>query len=263
MSTGIEYDEAWSRRVETIYLTPDVVAQRAAALRALEPRAGERVFDVGSGPGLLAREIALAVGATGAVRGVDVSGSMVAMSQRRCADLPWVDLRVGDATALPCGDGEFDAAVSTQVYEYVQDLDAALGELARALRPGGRAVIIDTDWDSLVWSTDDLPRMRRVLAAFEAHCAHPHLASALAPRLRAAGFAVEHQSVFPLFNPRLHAGTYSHGLIDFVASFVSGKSDADGEETKVWAAELRRLGAEDRYFFSLNRYLFRVRKPVA
>ncbi|MCC7360325.1 MAG: methyltransferase domain-containing protein [Anaerolineales bacterium] len=262
MSTGIQYDEAWSWRVEAIYTTSDVVAQRQAVLSALEPCPGERVLDIGFGPGFLAREIAAAVGTGGAVHGIDTSESMLALSQRRCAGLPWVALRLGDAAQLPYPDGYFDAAVSTQVYEYVVDVTAALRELQRVLRPGGRAVVLDTDWDSIVWHAANQVRMDRVLAAFTEHCAHPYLARTLVPRLRQAGFTSSRSLVFPLFNPRYDADTYSHGIIDFIAAFVPGHRGVTEAEAQAWADELRQLGQNGDYFFSLNRYLFCVEKPA-
>ena len=60
---------------------------------------------------------------------------MLAMSQKRCADQPWAEFRAADAAHLPYPDQSFDAAVSTQVYEYVPDVPAALRELWRVLRP--------------------------------------------------------------------------------------------------------------------------------
>jgi arsenite methyltransferase len=67
MSGGLQFDEDTSRKVESIYLTPDVVAQRSGVLKALEPRKGERFLDIGSGPGLLAYDIATLVGRDGHV----------------------------------------------------------------------------------------------------------------------------------------------------------------------------------------------------
>jgi hypothetical protein len=49
MSTGLQFDEDAARRVEGMYMTPDVVAQRQAILQALSLRPGERVVDVGAG----------------------------------------------------------------------------------------------------------------------------------------------------------------------------------------------------------------------
>ena len=86
---------------------------------------------------------------------------MVALSRRRFADPPLrerTSILKADATRLPFEAGHFDAAVSTQVYEYVPDVDRALADLYRVLRPGGRALILDTDWDSLVWHSSDQAR---------------------------------------------------------------------------------------------------------
>jgi arsenite methyltransferase len=60
----------------------------------------------------------------------------------------------GDALAMPFPDASFDAAASTQVYEYVEDMAAALAEARRVLRPGGRLLVLDTDWDSIVPEAD-------------------------------------------------------------------------------------------------------------
>jgi ubiquinone/menaquinone biosynthesis C-methylase UbiE len=68
---------------------------------------------------------------------------MLAVARRHCkhtSDAAPVALVEGDATALPFVDGLFDAVVSTQVFEYVADVDAALAEVARVLRPGGPLV---------------------------------------------------------------------------------------------------------------------------
>ena len=52
--------------------------------------------------------------------------------------------------ALPFPDASLDFVVAIQVYEYVPDIDRALAECVRILRPGGRLAIVDTDWDTFV-----------------------------------------------------------------------------------------------------------------
>jgi arsenite methyltransferase len=257
------FDEETARKVEAVYLTPDVVAQRNATLEALQPAAGERVLDIGSGPGLLAYDMAATAGAEGRVCGIDTSQPMLAMSAKRCAGQPWAEFKQADATQLPYPDGSFDAAVSTQVYEYVEDIPAALAELYRVLRPGGRAVIVDTDYGSLVIYTEDKARMARVLAAWDEHFVHADLPRTLSHQLRDAGFAIRQRDVIPMFNPEYHANTYSHGLLGLMASFVAGRRGVTKEEAAAWMAEFADLGKQGRYFFSLNRYLFAAEKPGA
>jgi SAM-dependent methyltransferase len=163
--------------------------------------ARENVLDLGCGPGYLAAEIAERVGSSGSgsVLGVDPSRSMLAVAARRDGAAA-VQLVVGDGLGLPVTAGTFDAVTATQVYEYVPDMPAALAEVARVLRPGGRLLILDTDWDSLVWHSSDPARMRRVLTAWDEHLADPYLPRRLGRLLTDAGFAVTQRRVHPILN---------------------------------------------------------------
>ncbi|MEE9274356.1 MAG: methyltransferase domain-containing protein [bacterium] len=261
MNHSLRFDEKAARRVEAVYTTPDVAAQRAALLQALALRPGEDVLDIGSGPGFLAREMAEAVGASGRVEGIDASAPMISLAAGRCADSPNVSFREGDALRLPYPDAAFDAAVSSQVYEYVADIGGALAEMRRVLRPGGRALILDTDWGSLVWNAGDRERAARVLAAWDEHLADPRLPRTLSARLRAAGFEILRRETLPLFNPEWDPDTYSAGMVDLIVPFVIGRRGVTKEEAKAWSADLRATGERGEYFFSLNRYLFLARKP--
>jgi SAM-dependent methyltransferase len=75
----LEFDAEAARQVEAAYLTGDVVQQRREVLRLLALTAGEAVLDLGSGPGLLATDMAAAVGPTGQVCGIDISDSMLTL----------------------------------------------------------------------------------------------------------------------------------------------------------------------------------------
>ncbi len=254
--TELHFDDEAAKQLVAAYVTPDVVALREQFLRALGPRPGERVLDVGSGPGFLAAAIAEAVGSTGAVSGVDISEGLLAVARSHCAHQPWVEFRHAEATKLPFADRDFDAAISTQVLEFVRDVPAALAEIHRVLRPGGRVVVVDTDWDSIVWHSPDRERMNRILAAWEEHATDSYLPRTLARRLQSAGFRLESQQVIPIFNPTYDRNSFSNRIMDLIASFVIGRNGITREEAEAWAGELRQSGERGEYFFSLNRYLF-------
>ena len=114
-----------------------------AVLDAARLRAGDRVLDVGTGPGLLARRAARRVGATGRVVGIDPSPAAVRSASRRSS----VNLafEVGSAQQLPFADGSFDVVVSMLALHHVggADLGQAFREAYQVLAPGGRVVVAD------------------------------------------------------------------------------------------------------------------------
>ncbi len=175
MSPTIRYDEGPARRILALSETPEMRAQRRRVIELLEPQPGWRVLDVGCGPGQLAGELADVVSPDGRVYGADVSEDMLALAVQ-----PNVELVRMSGRALPFEDGSFDAAVATQVYEFVDEVPAALTELHRTLRPGAPVLILDTDWDSIVWHSSDTARMRRVLDGWRRRVANPHLPRTLA-----------------------------------------------------------------------------------
>ncbi len=258
----LSFDEATAKRIEASYLTADVSEQRRQVVKALRLRPGESVLDIGCGPGLLALELATAVGPCGTVTGTDISPSMLALAARRSTpvDSAPVNFRQAGVDALPCPDDSIDAAVSTQVLEYVEDIPGALSEMRRVLRPGGRALILDTDWDSLVWHSTDVPRMKRLLEAWDEHVADPYLPRTLGASLARAGFEVDRPWIIPLLNVGYDEATFSGGLIPTIAAFVTGRRGLTRQDVEEWARDVRGLGAQ--YFFSLNRYVFPARKPA-
>lgn len=118
------------------YLVPRFFAPWARRLVDLIGlRAGERVLDVGSGTGVVARA-ALRRGAR--VTGLDVNEAMLSAARRLG---PGIDWRHGDAGDLPFPDGAFDAVVCQQTLQFLSDPAPALREMRRVLGVGGRGAI--------------------------------------------------------------------------------------------------------------------------
>jgi arsenite methyltransferase len=261
---GMLYDSEAAARLERAYATTDVTVQREELRQSLRASAGESILDLGSGPGFLACELAQEVGASGRIVGVDISSDMNSIASKRVAASgfgDWVEILEGDATALAFADATFDAAVSTQVIEYLAEPDAALHQLARVLRPDGRLVIIDTDWDSLVWAATDRRRAARIAAAWNEHLPDPYLPRSLAPRLRAAGFEVREIRIVPILNTAYDATTFSYNIAALIAAFVPGHGGISEDEATEWLNDLAELQHQGRYFFSVNRYLFAASRP--
>lgn len=124
---------------------------KAAAVQWSRARPGDTVLDICCGSGDVALRLAAVVGPTGRVTGLDFALEQLAVAARREAPLfesePGGRARVnwteGDATALPFEDASFDAATCGYGLRNVVDQRRCLAELARVLRPSGRAVLLD------------------------------------------------------------------------------------------------------------------------
>jgi ubiquinone/menaquinone biosynthesis C-methylase UbiE len=119
---------------------------KQAIREMLDIQSGATVLDVGCGTGDDAREMAARVAPGGQVIGVDVSGVLVAESQRRTSDsnLPIQFLR-GDVRKLNFPDAAFDRVRTDRVLIFVPEVEIAVAEMVRVLRPGGRLVVSELD----------------------------------------------------------------------------------------------------------------------
>jgi len=106
--------------------------------------AGQKVLDVACGTGVLAGVASHCVGATGRVVGLDCNDGMLAVARRRAPQIEW---RQGRAEALPFASDSFDAVMSQFGLMFFDDRRAAIREMSRVLRPGGRLVL--AVWDTL------------------------------------------------------------------------------------------------------------------
>ncbi len=173
----------------------DLRWRRLAAAAAVRP--GDRVLDAACGTG----DLALADRRAGAARvtGLDFSQRMLERARKKAPALEWVE---GDLLALPFAEGAFDAATVGFGVRNVADLEGALGELRRVLRPGGRLAILEITRPRgalrpffSLWFERIVPMLGRLLPGGAAYAYLPAsvarfpAAEELARRMRRAGFA--------------------------------------------------------------------------
>ena len=247
------YDKTLTQRQLQIAQTPDMVAQRALVLSMLDLNPGEHVLELGSGNGVMAQEMAERLGPSSRITGVDASDVMVAMARNLC---PSGDFVEGDASAPGVPNESVDAAVAMQVLCYLPDLDKTLKNLHRALKPGGRAVLLDTDWGSLIWNARDEALMARAVARITAGYANAHTPRILSSKLQSAGFRIVERRVHPVVAWRKDSEAFAEQVAGHVVESLAG--DWTAEDAARWRADLDAMDAAGTYLFSLNRYVFRV-----
>ncbi|MFJ6695033.1 class I SAM-dependent methyltransferase [Streptomyces sp. NPDC091272] len=128
-------------------------AENSAAYLLPHLRAGQRVLDVGCGPGTITADLAELVGPEGHVTGGDHAAGILDRARRTAAErgLRNVEFTTADVHALAYPDDSFDVVHAHQVLQHVGDPVAALREMRRVCRPGGIVAARDSDYAAMAW----------------------------------------------------------------------------------------------------------------
>jgi arsenite methyltransferase len=251
------YDEGLARQQEELAATADMVAQRKAMLGLLNLKTGDRVLDVGSGNGIFVRDMLEVVGPDGHACGIDISEIMVGLAQNICHEAAFIK---SDATDLPVDDSSYDVLTTSQLLCFVGDIPGALREFYRVLKPGGRMLILDTDWGSIIWNCRNQALMTRAIDLFTSPLDNRHTPRKLSMQITEAGFELIDRPSFSVINWKRDPDSYSEQCVGFVRQMMESSPDFTQEDWESWDSDLQETDAAGEYLFSLNRFLFAARK---
>ena len=125
-----------------------------------------RVLEVGCGPGFVTERLLKLVG-NGSVTAIDNDPEMVTLARGRAEGRERVEVLEGSAHALEFADATFQAATARLVLQHLPDPEAAVAELHRVLRPGGRLFVTDVDGGWQLVLHPEPPHLEEVAAAFD------------------------------------------------------------------------------------------------
>ncbi len=244
------------RMMESRGRTPTQVRVRRRFLRFCRIEPGWRVLEVGSGSGVVTRDLAAFVGARGHVTGVDKSRVLTQAARRNAREAGLarrVDFRLADAAALPFRAGRFDCALAVTVLLHVARPHAMLRELVRVTRPGGVVGLQDQDFGTQVLDHPDRALTRLILDGVTARMyPEPHSGRTLVRRLVELG----------LERVRLLADVYqvrsldpfTHGLLERRARLARQFGLIGAGRAARWLAAIERADAAGHFVFTFNYY---------
>ena len=144
----------------------DQLQVNSALMDMLAPAPGDHILEAGCGTGLLCRSMAAAVLPGGKITGLDISPELLGFAQdnaqrARLADrIQW---SAGRAEALPFPDRSFDGVLAARLLLHVSEPETVLHEFTRVVRTGGRVVVMDWDFESVVVDHSNRELTRRLL----------------------------------------------------------------------------------------------------
>ncbi|MFU8816360.1 MAG: methyltransferase domain-containing protein [Pseudomonadales bacterium] len=222
-----------------------------ALLAGADLAPGQRVLDLGAGPGFFALGLAELVAPDGRVDGVDLNPRFVEDANQRAAGQPRVRFHQVTDHLLPFDDGSFDRVICKNVLEYVPDLAASLTECARILKPGGRIHIIDSDWGFVVVEPWGKATVERFFAAAAPAFKEPCIGRKAAGALVRAGFSEVSVALLPIVDREGGSLNVLTNMAGYIRSFASLP-----EAEVAGLLDQARAGVQDgSYLFCLPQFL--------
>jgi ubiquinone/menaquinone biosynthesis C-methylase UbiE len=248
--------ERYGRMMEARGRSPSQARLRRRFLRFCRIAPGWRVVEVGSGSGVVARDVAALVGPRGRVTGIDRSRVLLAAARRRAREERLdrrLDFRLGDASALPLRTGRFDCALAVTVLLHVARPDAMLRELVRVTRPGGVVALQDQDFGTQVLDHPDRELTRRIFDGVTARLyPDPFSGRTLVRRLVELG--LERVRLLADVYQARRLDPFTHDLLERRATAAVEFGLVGARRAARWLAEIERADAAGHFVFTFNYY---------
>jgi len=146
--------------------TPDMQAVNQKLCETVAAKPGERLLEVGSGSGVLCRMLAPNLQPGGQIVGVDISPDMTIEAQKY-AFAEGIDngitFETYSAESLPYPEASFDGAISARLLLHAAEPEIVIHEMKRVIKPGGRVIVMDWDFDTVTVDHADRELTRRLL----------------------------------------------------------------------------------------------------
>jgi ubiquinone/menaquinone biosynthesis C-methylase UbiE len=244
--------------LDAVNALEDIQSVKRLMITQLELRSGLHALDVGCGFGDDVRDVARLIGDSGRVVGVDFSGAMIAEAKKRyaAAKLP-IEFIEGDAQHLTFPDASFDRCRTERMLMHLDDPEQALAEMVRVVRPGGKVVVFDFDWDTLLIDSPYKEMTRKFVREYSDGLKHGWIGRRL-PRLFGAAGLTE-----VVCEP--HVVRFNYAFARRLFEGRMAKAQAEGvftaEELGSWWAYIEQAEAAGQLHFGLFGFVAGGRKP--
>jgi ubiquinone/menaquinone biosynthesis C-methylase UbiE len=220
---------------------PEFQQYKTTILEMMKPQPGSITADLGCGLGFDVRRLARLVGSEGRSIGVDASLTLIESARAASEGFPAVEFIQGDIQSLPFASGFLHSCKVDRTLQHVERPDAALSEIFRTVRPGGRVVCAEPDWGTFAIKASSLgnaehPVAQQVAQLWSQDIRTPRIGRDLRKLLEETGFVDLQVRETVLSTPTFES---SDVVFDITQSALRLAARSGSNEPLAWLAELR------------------------
>jgi len=238
-------------RLDRMHLVEDFRIYKTRSMEAMRIAPGARVADIGCGAGDDAAQLAMLVGAGGHASGVDLSQSMVDEAARRFADTGNLAFVCASVDKLPFADDSLDAIRADRVLIHVPDPQAAVAEMIRVTKPGGRIVISEPDMVGFWVAGSDWEISEGIARAIAMSCTSPYLPRDMGNMMHDCNLKDVRHSAYAMISGDFET---VNRVVQFerVIAGLKAAGRAPADRLDAWWQEQQARTAQDRFCAGLN-----------
>jgi ubiquinone/menaquinone biosynthesis C-methylase UbiE len=225
----------------------------------LDLKPGHHVLELGCGTGEFLSPMAKLVGETGRLVGLDKSELMIEEARKRATD-PMIEFVIGDVHRLDFADKSFDRCFTTTLFQHLANPQAALKELVRVTRPGGKIAVTEQDWDTLIINSENKEITRKILNSFCDGIPNGRIGRELTGLFNDAGLGNVDVTTATFTSTDIHWTEQTLGLAAMVSKAEQSNVITNDEGTR-WLAELDNLARHSKFFAAFTAFCVVGSKP--
>jgi SAM-dependent methyltransferase len=246
---GIDFDSDLGKLSRLMAESIAGTTRRNEILNEMQIQAGDVIIDIGCGAGYLLPHLAKAVGSSGTIYGLDPSKAQLEQASHRCSEFAIIKLIERSADDSELQSDCCNSATSTQALEYIPDVDLALDEITRVLKPGGAFVNVSILWDHFKFYGADEKLNEKIHDAFKTHCNHQMLPMELPGKLERRGFRNIKDKSLAFVITRRDGNSPARYTEAIMANFALTQGMSE-EEVSDWKSQLEKAEQQGRFGFS-------------
>ncbi len=237
--------------LEWIEYLPQSMALRQRSYDLMNIQAQNSVADIGCGTGCAVAELS---SRSAVSTGIDISEKMISIAHQR---FPSHHFQIAPAEHLPFANNSLDAYRAERLYQHLLNPAIALSEAQRVLRPGGRIVLIDLDYDMWVVDSDDEAQTRIMMRALADSIASHWIGRRYRNLLLDGGFSEVNIEVQTLIYT-----DYAQvaPILPSIANAGVATGAVTAAQVQVWLAEQVQRGQANRFFLALPLFVASARR---